>query len=291
MPNDPEQTTPGHSDAPPENLSDTKDGSDQLADLNDFSETISYRSADGPTPEVSDASNGSEVGATKASIQDSDSSSDFELSAPPERQQQTIPAAVGRYEVRSVLGQGGFGAVYQAFDAQLERHVAVKVPLLRSDANSDDFLQEARQLAQLAHPSIVTVFDVGIDHDACFIVSDFLDGDCLTDWLPKQTPSWQESARIVATLAEALAFAHARGIVHRDVKPANVIMTERTGDFVPVLVDFGLALSQHSAGRTGARRGDITGTPSYMSPEQARGEGHRIDGRISIHSASCCTAC
>lgn len=160
----------------------------------------------------------------------------------------------------------------------------MKVPLLRGGVNSDDFLQEARQLAQLTHPSIVTVFDVGIANDACYIVSDFLDGASLSEWLPIHTPNWQTTAKIVATLAEALAFAHSQGIVHRDVKPANVIMTQRTGDVVPVLVDFGLALSQISAGSTGTRRGDITGTPSYMSPEQARGEGHRIDGRTDIYS-------
>ena len=84
----------------------------------------------------------------------------------------------------------------------------MKVPLLRGGVNSDDFIQEARQLAQLTHPSIVTVFDVGIANGACYIVSDFLDGDSLSEWLPMHTPNWQTTAKIVATLAEALAFAH-----------------------------------------------------------------------------------
>lgn len=207
-------------------------------------------------------------------------SSSFEL----DESVTAVPQKIGRYEVRRILGQGGFGAVYQAYDSQLKRNVALKMPLLRDGVNSAEFLQEARQLAQLTHPSIVTVFDVGVEEDACFIVSDYLEGGSLKDWVDRNSPSWQEAATIVAALAEGLAFAHSRGIVHRDVKPSNVIMTDRTGDLVPVLVDFGLALSELSIGREGRRRGDISGTPYYMSPEQARGEGHRIDGRTDIYS-------
>jgi sigma-B regulation protein RsbU (phosphoserine phosphatase) len=281
-PNDPQNPA---SDAPTEKVSDAG-GPDEAG--SELSATVSYTSSDGPTPVVSDSAGPNDETIARQTVPNTEPPSDSVDSSvsPPhvEEPKPETPTAVGRYEIRTVLGKGGFGAVYQAYDAQLERHVAVKVPLLRKDVNSDDFLQEARQLAQLTHPSIVTVFDVGIANGACYIVSDFLDGDCLSDWLPQNTPSWQGSAKIVATLAEALAFAHSRGIVHRDVKPANVIMTERTGDVVPVLVDFGLALSQQSAGRTGTRRGDITGTPSYMSPEQARGEGHRIDGRTDIYS-------
>ena len=266
-------------DAPTEELSDVDRGADKR---DAFSATVSYRSSAGPTPELTGKTSPSDGTVARQTVP-ADRHSEPVVSRDP-APDQPPPEAVGRYAIRKVLGKGGFGAVYLAYDPQLERHVAVKIPLLRGSVNRAEFLQEARQLAQLTHPSIVTVFDVGVANDACYIVSDFLDGDSLSEWLPKHTPNWQTTAKIVATLAEALAFAHSQGIVHRDVKPANVIMTQRTGDVVPVLVDFGLALSHLSAGRTGMRRGDITGTPSYMSPEQARGEGHRIDGRTDIYS-------
>src|SRR5262249_15118025 len=101
-------------------------------------------------------------------------------------------------------------------------------------------------------------------------------------WMQNRTITWQEAATIVAALADALAAAHARGIIHRDVKPANVIMTERGDGFVPVLVDFGLAVSEASAAGVLAEAGRFAGTPNYMSPEQARGEGNRIDGRTDV---------
>jgi serine phosphatase RsbU (regulator of sigma subunit) len=206
-------------------------------------------------------------------------------SAPGARPEPDTPATIGRYEIRGILGQGGFGAVYRGYDGQLDRHVAVKVPVLKPTKDQEGlFLQEARQLAQLKHPSIVTVHDVGVHDGVCYIVSEYLDGPDLNHWLENRTLGWQEAARITASLAEALAAAHARNIVHRDVKPANIIMTERGEGFVPVLVDFGLALSESSAGSLLAQPGLVLGTPNYMSPEQVRGEVHRIDGRTDIYS-------
>jgi serine/threonine protein kinase/predicted ATPase len=192
------------------------------------------------------------------------------------------PAAFGRYEVRNSLGVGGFGAVYLCHDTQLNRPVAVKV--LRggpdvSQTGVERFLQEARRLAQLSHPGIVTVHDVGLAQGQVYIVSDFLEGPDLGRWLEGHRPSWQEAARITAALADALAHAHSRLIVHRDVKPANIIMTSDRG---PVLVDFGLGLDEARA--DGSERGIISGTPAYMAPEQVAGEAHRIDGRTDIHS-------
>ncbi len=179
--------------------------------------------------------------------------------------------------------------MYLGYDAQLDRQVAIKVAQLgfRLDSPAqakEIFLAEARQVAKLSHPGIVTVFEVEIEADLCYIVSDYLDGPPLNRWLTNHTPSWQESARIVACIADALAAAHAHGIVHRDVKPANVIMTERAEGWMPVLVDFGLALSASTAASIRAQPGTISGTPAFMSPEQARGAGHGIDGRTDIYS-------
>jgi serine/threonine protein kinase len=169
------------------------------------------------------------------------------------------PAACGRYQVRNVLGVGGFGAVYLGYDTQLDRPVAIKVLRGGSDvphAETERFLQEARRLAQLNHPGIVTVHDVGLDGDQAYIVSDYLDGADLERWLNHNSPSWHEAARIAAALAAALAHAHTRLIVHRDVKPANIILTPDRG---PVLVDFGLGLDETRAG--GGELGVISGTP------------------------------
>ena len=195
-----------------------------------------------------------------------------------------LPEQVGRYSLGQVLGRGAFGAVVLGRDTQLNRDVAVKLPHLgEADSKWDiegEFLQEARQLAQVTHPDIVSVFDVGVDEGVCFIVSDYLAGKNLKQWLHTNKPSWQESARIVAAVADALAAAHAAHTVHRDVKPANIILNERAEGHVPILVDFGLALSQE----TKLRRGKVSGTPSYMSPEQVRGQADQIDGRTDIYS-------
>jgi sigma-B regulation protein RsbU (phosphoserine phosphatase) len=196
-----------------------------------------------------------------------------------------MPEKIGRYETRGVLGQGAYGAVYQGYDPQLGRRVAIKVPLLRVTGPLEKMLlHEARHLAQLTHPNIVTVHDVGVDGGLCYIVSEFLEGQNLNHWLRERTLRWQEAAEIVAALADGLALAHARGTIHRDVKPANVIMTQRGESVVPVLVDFGLAVSESSEEPIYSQRGLIVGTLNYMSPEQARGEGHRIDGRTDIYA-------
>src|SRR6516225_68219 len=194
----------------------------------------------------------------------------------------TPPAAYGRYQVRGVLGAGGFGAVYLGHDTQLDRPVAIKVlhaEARTARAEGEPALQEARRLAQLRHPGIVAVHDVGVHEGQVYIVSDYLDGLNLGQWLREHRPAWPEAARIAAAVADALAHAHARLIIHRDVKPANMLLTAESA---PVLVDFGLALGETQAG--GAEKGVVAGTPEYMSPEQATGTAHRIDGRTDIYS-------
>jgi len=192
-----------------------------------------------------------------------------------------MPASFGRYAVQSILGEGAFGRVYLGLDSQLNRYVAIKVAHVGKSSGEveQEFLIEARQLAQLKHPGIVAVYDVGVQGDQCYIVSDYLQGESLHAWLQANQLSWQQAVYIVATIADALGHAHAQRVVHRDLKPENVIMTEGGQ---PVIVDFGLSVSEVKD--TASDRGMVSGTPAYMSPEQARGEGHRIDGRTDVYA-------
>ena len=190
------------------------------------------------------------------------------------------PSKLGHFAIHGVLGEGGFGTVYLGHDDRLKRKVAIKVPKkVLTGAELDHFLEEAQRLAQLRHDSIVKVFDVGESEGFCYIVSDYLEGDSLSKWMETTAYQWWDAATIIATLSEALSHAHAKGIVHRDLKPSNVMMLSH---LKPVLIDFGLAISDTMGERE--TPGMIAGTPSYMSPEQAAGRGHRVDGRTDIYS-------
>jgi len=193
------------------------------------------------------------------------------------------PTRLGRYELREPLGKGGFAAVYRAWDSELHRDVAIKIPreeLLHDPEIRSRVLREARSAARLRHPAIVPLHEVGQQGNQAYLVYEFINGPTMALVLRETRPAPEQAAEWIATLAEALNYAHQCGIVHRDVKPANVMM--RAG-IEPVLTDFGLALHSE-AGSTITQHGDILGTPAYMSPEQASGKGHDVDGRSDVYS-------
>jgi serine/threonine protein kinase len=190
------------------------------------------------------------------------------------------PQQIGRYRIEKVLGEGGFGLVYLAHDDQLNRPVAVKVPRRQrlSQEEAETYRAEARVLASLDYPNIVPIFDFGTTHDGlCYVVSKLIEGCDLATRIKEGPSPFGTAAELVAIVAEALHYAHRKGLVHRDIKPGNILI-DTTGK--PFVVDFGLALQEEDFGK-GAT---FAGTPAYMSPEQARGEGHRVDGRSDIFS-------
>jgi tetratricopeptide (TPR) repeat protein len=191
-------------------------------------------------------------------------------------------STLGRFQLIERLGVGGFGSVWKARDTELDRTVAIKIPRQGTMAAEEQerFFHEARAAAQLRHANIVSIHEVGREGNSVYIVSDFVHGVTLGDWLTSQKPTIREAAELCAKIADALHHAHQAGVVHRDLKPANIMID---GDGEPHLTDFGLA--RRDVGElTVTLDGQVLGTPAYMSPEQAQGEAHQADRRSDVYS-------
>src|SRR5947208_5413260 len=208
---------------------------------------------------------------------------------------------LGRYEIRSKIGEGGMGEVYLAQDTKLERKVALKILPADVGTNRDRmerFIREAKAAAALSHPNIAQIFEIGEDTGTHFIAMEFIDGQTLREKIHRDRTELRRLLRFLQHAAEGLAKAHAAGIVHRDLKPDNIMITR---DGHAKILDFGLAklierppmsggnssevatavMPQHST------PGAIMGTVGYMSPEQAQGKTNAIDQRSDIFSFGC----
>jgi serine/threonine protein kinase/tetratricopeptide (TPR) repeat protein len=216
---------------------------------------------------------------------------------------------VGRFELLEQVGQGAFGTVYRASDTELDRIVAMKLP--RSDrsfaaADAEKFQREARNAAQLSHPSIVPIYEVGHDAAVPYIVSAYIEGLTLADALVRQHLDYKQIASVLAQVADGLDHAHRHGVVHRDLKPSNIMLGRIQGvgnresgivspdsrlripdSLLPAtqafVMDFGLARRDDGEIRMTVE-GMVFGTPAYMSPEQARGDNNHVDGRSDMHA-------
>lgn len=188
----------------------------------------------------------------------------------------------GRYQIVSELGRGAMGMVYKAHDPQIDRMVALKV--LREDRVVDQefvrrFIAEAQAIGRLSHPNIVTVFDVGEDHGTIYIAMEFLEGRSLDLLIGEKDFTSEQIVDLGIQVAGALDYAHRQGIIHRDIKPGNIIFTPQ--GHVKV-TDFGIARIEGASGHQMTQMGEILGTPIYMPPEQVAGQ--PVDGRSDIYA-------
>jgi serine/threonine protein kinase len=196
-----------------------------------------------------------------------------------------LPAKIGTYEVRKQLGRGAFGVVYLARDPALDRDVAIKVlnrDALASTKAVERFKREARVVGQMHHNGIVPVYQLGEQDGAQFIVSRFIPGKALSEVIPEDGMEPGRAVDLVVQLLEALAYAHDMDVLHRDVKPANAILDEKGQLY---LMDFGLAgwVGQETGRMT--QDGSVMGTPSFMAPEQAKGDVRRVGPAADQYSA------
>ena len=191
---------------------------------------------------------------------------------------------IGRYEIKGALGQGAMATVYKAYDPEIDRTIAIKVlkpELARNEDYRVRFVREAKGAGTLSHPNIVTVFDVGEHQGLPYIAMEYVDGPTLADWLERNPRlSVMDAVSISRQLASALGFAHKKGIVHRDVKPGNVMLVRDTQSVK--VTDFGICRIEGGETTQATRVGDVLGTPHYMSPEQVLGQ--PADSRSDVFS-------
>lgn len=189
---------------------------------------------------------------------------------------------VGRYEVRERIGEGGMAEVYEAYDPGIDRSVALKIlkeEHCEKEEHKSRFLKEGKAAGALAHPGIVTIYDVGTIEESPYIMMELLQGETLGDILLKGTQlSLRSILESSAQLADALDYAHSNGVIHRDMKPDN-IMFDPNGNSVKI-ADFGIARVEESSNKDSTQVGMMLGTPRYMSPEQASGV--KLDGRSDL---------
>ncbi|MDH5509065.1 MAG: serine/threonine-protein kinase [Nitrospinota bacterium] len=194
---------------------------------------------------------------------------------------------LGRYKILSEIGSGAMGVVYKALDEELERHVAIKTIKLADDSDQnmneedlDTLKKEARIAARLNHPNIITIFDVGVKQEVPYFVMEYVEGFSLQDLIfDKNAFTLLEKVQILSKIARAIHYAHIRSVIHKDLKPAN-IMIQKNGE--PKVMDFGIA-KLHTGALAGKERVDqVYGTPQFMSPEQMLG--YDLDGKTDIFS-------
>lgn len=197
-----------------------------------------------------------------------------------ETEQAVTLKSIGHFDLTSRLGMGGCGTVWKAYDSQLNRTVAVKIPRAGQLTDSDEerFLREAQTVARLQHPNIVPVHEFGRDGKILYFVTNYVRGVSLSEWLTGRRLPIREAVEMVIKVADALHYAHEQGVIHRDIKPSNILL-DANGE--PHVTDFGLAKLERL--EPSDAEGALLGTPAYMSPEQAVGEAHLCDPRTDVY--------